>query len=253
MKRLPLLVGLALLLAGCSGAERAAPATSPSPTSASPTPAVPSSGSVPHDFAALDRGVEVADPTISIFRRPDDGASSRRIAAHNPMGEQIVFLVTDSLERAGAIWYRILPPRRPNGSTAWVKQDEQLEVVVLDERIEIDLSTYTLRRTTDGRVTSRFEVGVGMPFWPTPTGTFYVWAHVPQASPTGPYGAYALGLSGFSDVLTDWPGGGRFAIHGTPYRANTGRRVSHGCIRVFNPDVMTLKGLPLGTPVIITN
>jgi lipoprotein-anchoring transpeptidase ErfK/SrfK len=79
-----------------------------------------------------------------------------------------------------------------------------------------------------------------------------VWAHVPQASPTGPYGAYALGLSGFSDVLTDWPGGGRFAIHGTPYRANTGLKVSHGCIRVFNPDVTTLRDIPLGTPVVIS-
>ena len=133
-----------------------------------------------------------------------------------------------------------------------MRQDDRLKVVPLNQRIEIDLSAYTLKRFVDGNLVSRFKVGVGMPYWPTPTGTFYVWAHVPQASPTGPYGAYALGLSAFSDVLTEWPGGGRVAIHGTPYKANTGVKVSHGCIRVFNPNVLTLRDVPLGTPVVIS-
>jgi len=252
MKRLPLLIGLALLLSSCSSAEPVTPATSPSLTSPSPTAAMPSPSPAAHDYTALDRGVSATGSAILLFRRPDKEASSRRMVAHNPMGEQIVFLANDSLERAGTTWYRILLPQRPNGSTAWVKQDAQLELYSLSDRIEIDLSTYTLTRFTNGKLASRFKVGVGMPYWPTPTGTFYVWAHVPQASPTGPYGAYALGLSGFSDVLTDWPGGGRFAIHGTPYKANTGRKVSHGCIRVFNPAVVTLKDVSLGTPVIIT-
>jgi lipoprotein-anchoring transpeptidase ErfK/SrfK len=257
MKRpIPLLA--VLLLAACSGLGATVPNPPPPQASASPSSVVlpptvvPSAGPAPHDFSALDTGVKVPGSSILIFRRPRDNASSRNMVAHNPMGEKLVFLALDSIERAGSTWYQILMPRRPNGSTTWVKQDDGLKVVVLQERIEIDLSTYTLKRFIDGHLVGRFKVGVGMPYWPTPTGTFYVWAHVPQASPTGPYGAYALGLSGFSDVLTDWPGGGRFAIHGTPYRANTGRKVSHGCIRVFNPDVMTLKDVPLGTPVIIT-
>jgi lipoprotein-anchoring transpeptidase ErfK/SrfK len=62
---------------------------------------------------------------------------------------------------------------------------------------------------------------------------------------------FALGLSGFSNVLTDWPGGGRMAIHGTPYASNKGQMVSHGCIRVYNPDMRKLRRVPLGTPVII--
>jgi lipoprotein-anchoring transpeptidase ErfK/SrfK len=82
-------------------------------------------------------------------------------------------------------------------------------------------------------------------------GTFYVWAQVPQASPFGPYGVFALGLSGFSPVLKDWPGGGRMAIHGTSDPADQGQMVSHGCVRVYNPDMTLLKHVPMGTPVVI--
>lgn len=171
--------------------------------------------------------------------------------AHNPMGQRLVFLVTQAREQ-GATWYRVLLPRRPNGATAWVKDGPDVQLVRLHERVELDLSEFTLVRYRDGKRVARYKVGIGQPQWPTPEGTFYVWAHVPQPSPTGPYGAYAIGLSGFSDVLTEWPGGGRFAIHGTANRWDAGRKVSHGCIRVFNPQVMKLRNLPMGTPVVIT-
>jgi lipoprotein-anchoring transpeptidase ErfK/SrfK len=74
---------------------------------------------------------------------------------------------------------------------------------------------------------------------------------LPQASPAGPYGVFALGLSGFSQVIKDWPGGGRMAIHGTSNPADRGQMVSHGCVRVFNDDMVNLKQVPMGTPVVI--
>ena len=40
-------------------------------------------------------------------------------------------------------------------------------------------------------------------------------------------------------------------MHGTPYESNKGQAVSHGCVRVFNADLRTMRDLPLGTPVII--
>jgi lipoprotein-anchoring transpeptidase ErfK/SrfK len=52
-------------------------------------------------------------------------------------------------------------------------------------------------------------------------------------------------------VLSDWPGGGRAAIHGTAVATDRGQKVSHGCIRVFNKDMKKLEKLPLGTPVLI--
>lgn len=242
------------LLAACRSERlpKDSPEVSPArgvPVSPSPG-AVASPGSGDHDFTALDRGASSRGKRVMVFRRPSDGSGSRYLTARNPMGQRVVFLITDSTVRADGTWYRILLPERPNGSERWVPSRE-VRVVGLQDRLVIDLSRYTLTRYSGGRMVDHFKVGIGQPQWPTPAGAFYVWAQVPQASPTGPYGAYALGLSGFSPVLTEWPGGGRFAIHGTPYRWDTGRKISHGCIRVFNRDVLTLRDIPLGTPVMI--
>ena len=78
-----------------------------------------------------------------------------------------------------------------------------------------------------------------------------MWAHLLPSDPNGSYGSYLLGLSGFSEVLTYWPGGGRMAIHGTSVISDKGQMVSHGCVRVYNADMKKLTDLPLGTPVII--
>lgn len=246
------LIVVASLVVGCTAshtAQQAAPTPTSSPSSSASVTVAPSPTTREHDFSDLDRGLQSREPDIRIWRSP--GGKSRSMVANNPMGERLVFLVTEARER-DVTWYRVLLPSRPNGSTAWVKEGPDVRVVRLNDRVEIDLSEYTLVRYDDGKRVGRYKVGIGQPQWPTPVGTFYVWAHVPQASPSGPYGAYAIGLSGFSDVLTEWPGGGRFAIHGTANRWDGGRKVSHGCIRVFNPQVMKLSDLPLGTPVVIT-
>jgi lipoprotein-anchoring transpeptidase ErfK/SrfK len=64
------------------------------------------------------------------------------------------------------------------------------------------------------------------------------------------YGVFALGLSGHSDVLTEFGGGdGQIAIHGTNNPGDIGNDVSHGCVRVTNDAIERLSQLPLGTPV----
>jgi len=53
-------------------------------------------------------------------------------------------------------------------------------------------------------------------------------------------------------VLTDWPGGGFIGIHGTDAPQLLPGRVSHGCIRLRNEDILRLRKLmPVGTPVTI--
>jgi lipoprotein-anchoring transpeptidase ErfK/SrfK len=125
-----------------------------------------------------------------------------------------------------------------------------VDLVRLRQHIKIDLSRRSLTYSRRGHRTHHFRVAVGTPTTPTPTGTFYVWARVQQTSPQGPYGVYALGLSGFS-VLSEWPGGGRAAIHGTPNPSDAGAAVSHGCVRVYNADMRQLIGVRMGTPVVI--
>ena len=72
-------------------------------------------------------------------------------------------------------------------------------------------------------------------------------------APSGPYGRYAIGLSGRSEVLTEFAGGdGQIGIHGTNDPSSIGKRVSSGCIRLRNEDIEKLAALlPLGVPVII--
>lgn len=62
---------------------------------------------------------------------------------------------------------------------------------------------------------------------------------IPGGSPRNPMGAAAMGLDR-----------GNYAIHGTNNPASIGGFVSHGCIRMYNADVMDLyRRAPVGTEV----
>jgi len=64
---------------------------------------------------------------------------------------------------------------------------------------------------------------------------------IPGGSPRNPMGAAALGLDR-----------GNYAIHGTNDPASIGGFVSHGCIRMFNADVMDLYArVPIGAKVAV--
>jgi len=64
---------------------------------------------------------------------------------------------------------------------------------------------------------------------------------IPGGSPRNPMGAAAMGLNR-----------GNYAIHGTNDPGSIGRFVSHGCIRMFNEDVLDLYSrAPVGTEVFV--
>ncbi|HZP76825.1 MAG TPA: L,D-transpeptidase [Pseudolabrys sp.] len=64
---------------------------------------------------------------------------------------------------------------------------------------------------------------------------------IPGGAPNNPMGAAAMGLRG-----------GEYAIHGTNNRASVGSFVSHGCIRMYNEDVLELFArVPTGTTVVV--
>ena len=159
-------------------------------------------------------------------------------------------LVVGERETNGERWLRVKLPIRPNGAAAWARQTD-VRLVPRYDQLMVDLSKRTLEHYHDGELIDRFRVGVGRPEYPSALGTFYVWQKVNFDEWYGPYGIYALGLSGFSPVLLDWPGGGRMAIHGTGDPSDRGREVSHGCIRVYNEGMKVLRRIPLGTPVVI--
>jgi L,D-transpeptidase catalytic domain len=200
----------------------------------------------------LPEGEDVVAIPLQRFTPMWDEPGQRRsdflLDTRNPLGRLSPMLVERAEFAAGDAWYEVFLPLRPNGATAWVNERD-VHVRRIDQRIEIDLSDRTLRYFVDDRVEERFNVGIGTDATPTGKGEFYVWVKVYYANPYQAYGIAALGLSGFSPVLSEWPGGGRMAIHGTSNPGDRGRPVSHGCIRVYNEDMEKLLDVPLGTPV----
>ena len=203
----------------------------------------------------LPEGVDVlavpAERVIPVWKHPKSAEATFELDTQNPSGSFSPMLIEGAKRRAGEAWYRVLLPLRPNGSAAWVRESD-VSLRRIDQRIEVDLSDRTLRYYVHDELKKHFRVGVGTDATPTGTGTFYVWVKIRYASPYQPYGIAALGLSGFSPVLSEWPGGGRMAIHGTSSPSDRGHAVSHGCVRVFNDDLRSLLDVPLGTPVLIT-
>jgi lipoprotein-anchoring transpeptidase ErfK/SrfK len=84
-----------------------------------------------------------------------------------------------------------------------------------------------------------------------PKGEFYIRNKLTQyASPM--YGPIAFGTSARSRVLTGWPAGGFVGIHGTDLPDLLPGRVSHGCIRMRNEDILRLASImPVGTPMTV--
>jgi lipoprotein-anchoring transpeptidase ErfK/SrfK len=65
---------------------------------------------------------------------------------------------------------------------------------------------------------------------------------IPSGSASNPMGAAAMTLSG----------GGQYAIHGTNSPGSIGGFVSHGCIRMYNSDILDLYDrVSLGTTVVV--
>jgi lipoprotein-anchoring transpeptidase ErfK/SrfK len=121
----------------------------------------------------------------------------------------------------------------------------------------VELGAHRITAYQGAEVLLSEPIGVGTSEAPTPGGLYYTKElfepldSAGRISRNGPYGPYAYGLSGFSDVLFDFGGGdGQFGIHGTNDPSGLGRDVSHGCIRMSNAGITLLaQTLPLGVPV----
>ena len=156
--------------------------------------------------------------------------------------------VTDA---RGRIWTRVRLPVLPNNTTGWIPRSALGGLSAVRTRLVVDLGLLTATLYRGGRRVFRAPVGVGESQWPTPRGEFYIRNRL--ASYSSPfYGPFAFGTSARSAVLTDWPAGGFVGIHGTNRPELLPGRVSHGCIRLRNADILRLaRLLPIGTPLTI--
>jgi len=106
--------------------------------------------------------------------------------------------------------------------------------------IYIDTVLRKLKFSSDS-LNKTYKVAVGKPSTPSPLGN---WTIVQKAvDPGGPFGVRWMRLS------VPWGG---YGIHGTNNPSSIGKAVSHGCIRMYNEEVIEVYALtPIGTPVTI--
>ncbi len=128
-----------------------------------------------------------------------------------------------------------------------------------EHRLVIDLSDRRVYVYQTGQVIASFPLGVGKKGWETPLGNFEVihmqhnpvWKHpitgkIFKAGADSPLGDRWVGF--WSD------GHNEIGFHGTPDDSLVGTAVSHGCLRMRNPDVrMLYEKVKVGTPVSVRN
>jgi hypothetical protein len=162
-----------------------------------------------------------------------------------------VYLVLESrLDDNGDAWLKIRIPRRPNGDTGWVREEQISNLKVVTTHLTIDRSKLRATLRKSGKVIWSSPIGVGAPGTITPAGRFWIRERLKNLGGSPIYGPWAFGTSAYSATLTDWPGGGVVGIHGTNQPELIPGRPSHGCIRVPNGKISRLaKIMPIGTPI----
>jgi L,D-transpeptidase catalytic domain len=152
---------------------------------------------------------------------------------------------------ASGVWVRVRLSILPNNSTGWVPRRTLGNWRTVRTHLLVDRRRLTLTLYRTGKPVFWARVGVGQPQSPTPAGQFYV-RNMLYGFDAPVYGPVAFGTSARSPVLTDWPGGGFIGIHGTDEPGLLPGRVSHGCVRLRNDDMLRLaRLLPVGTPMTV--
>ena len=191
------------------------------------------------DVAALERP-RPGSPTVAL------------LATATPEGESNLVVVLER-RRDGALteWARVRLAHLPNGRTGWVPRAALGELHVVRTRLVIDRRALLARlyrngrRSSSGRRSAWARPGIRRRPASSTCGTS-CWIRRPLLRPGRVRDERTLG---HSHRLAR---SGYIGIHGTDEPALIPGRVSHGCVRLRNDDVLRLaKLMPVGTPVTI--
>jgi lipoprotein-anchoring transpeptidase ErfK/SrfK len=228
---------------------RAAQHTLPAPVVPAFTPGPPRPlGSTAH----LTHWAPVRHTDVARAEPDAAAAAVTTLEETTPEGTRNLVVVLDrDVDAHGRPWVRVRLPVLPNGTTGWVPRRALGGYDDVNTRLVVDVARLRATLYRDGRVLQRSPIAVGMPGWDTPIGEFYVRNRLTRyRSPM--YGPVAFGTSARSPRATDWPAGGFVGIHGTDRPDLVPGRVSHGCIRMLNADIVALaRRMPVGTPVTV--
>jgi hypothetical protein len=243
---------LALVVAGAAcSAERPKLADEESATSSTTASTVTSESTT--TTTEPDGPVEVATvagDSIEVFADATATTATRTITsadATSAPGIPLVFLVRDRSGERIEVDLPVTPP----GSTGWVREAD-VSVATVPYRIEIALPQHRFRVYKGETLVldEPFALGADRP---AAGEELYVKELLQPPDGSGPYGAYAYGLSGYATSLASFSTGtGLVGIHGHGDPATLGQDVPSGSIHLTDELIGRLVneiGLPLGTPV----
>jgi len=223
---------------------------SPKKRAAAPSTTMITTTTTPKPVAAVTATQKV--PEVTAYQDAvETSAAVTKLSAKTEYGLPRTFLVTDESSRPG--WLNVLLPVRPNGASGWIKASD-VTLGTSDYEIRIELGAHKLTLLKLGQPVLDSGIVIGADKTPTPVGKFYVTDPLDlHSQPNAGYGVFALGISGYSDVLTSFKGGpGQLAVHGTSNPGQVGQNISNGCVRVPNDIIEQIAAqAPLGTPVTI--
>lgn len=199
----------------------------------------------------VSRYMAVLEP-VEARATPGDGARIvAKLTTRTPEGTTNVVLALARVERGGQLWIKVRLPVLPNNTIGWIRRESLGGYNTVNTHLVVSTRTLTATLYRFRKPVFSARVGIGQSRWPTPTGRFYIRNKLTRySSPT--YGPLAFGTSARSAVLTDWPAGGFVGIHGTNQPGLIPGRISHGCIRLRNGDILRLARLMQpGTPLTI--
>jgi hypothetical protein len=184
--------------------------------------------------------------SVDVRVRPGRGSpKSGRLGRFTYYGNPDLALV---LGRSGD-WTRV----RYSGlgsRTGWVPDSALSPPHLTRTWVFVDRGGKLLRAYRGDRLLLRAPIGVGARGSATPGGRFFIRERLVPRDKNSIYGALAFGLSAYSRHRTDWPGGGQVGIHGTNEPGLIPGRISNGCVRLRNRDVVRLgRIVERGTPV----
>ena len=219
----------------------------------SPEPAFTVAEPRPLDEAAPAARWSVVLEPVEVRSEPSlDARVETTLATQTPEGTQNLVVVRGrAVDDDGRLWIRVEGPGLPGEAAGWVPRAALGRYHAVHTRLVVDLDRLTATLSRAERVLARFPVGIGTEESPTPRGEFYVRSKLTRYA-NAFYGPLAFATSVRSPFVTDWPDGGFVGIHGTNRPDLLPGRVSHGCIRLRNDDILRLGELmPVGTPITI--
>ncbi|HLE49396.1 MAG TPA: L,D-transpeptidase [Patescibacteria group bacterium] len=117
------------------------------------------------------------------------------------------------------------------------------ETAVSDKRIEVDLTTQTLKAYEGEKLYMESKISSGKMF-PTPNGEFTIWRKIRATKMSGGTGNGYYYLPNVPYVMffsgSKLSAGLGFSLHGTYWHDNFGHPMSHGCVNMKTRDAKKL-------------